>query len=980
MKKMNLKTLLGNSGSYTVLQGAADMDITDIAESASTAKKGSVFFCVRGIKKDGHDFIPEAVKNGVSAIIVENDVRVKEGTAVIRVKNAREAMFYAADKFYAGEKKKVSVIAITGTKGKTTVSYLIDALLKQQTGRENAVVGTIGYRIGKKHYPAGNTTPSNIKVHKLIAMTARAGIKYFIIEASSEALDQGRLRNIDVDSVVVTNVTRDHFDYHKNFANYLKAKMIVISNMKKGGRFVVNIDSKGSREMVAGARAKTADIITCSTKKKAGIRLLKYSLDIKGTDFTLDVKGKKMEISTELVGMHNIYNIMSAIGAVKGIVSGNNMIKALADFKTVDGRLDRAYSGEFDVIVDYAHTPDSMEKTLTALNALKKGRVITVFGAGGNKDRGKRPLMGAIAEKLSDEVIVTSDNPRYEEPGKIIADIMNGVRRKKDIMIVPDRRLAIAAAVKKAVKDDIVLIAGKGHETYQEIKGKRHPFEDKKVALEMIKKHRGVKKIYLSGLLKNMNYSLLSGSTEIEIKGVEDNSRRVKKGFLFIAVKGFSHDGHDYIAEAVKRGAAAVLVEKKVRVRGAAVIKVKNTREALFKITDRFFSGTKGKIKIIGVTGTNGKTTAVYMTDGILRAEYGGKNAVAGTIEYKVGKNYYPSINTTPSNVILHRLIEEAVGKKLKYFIMEVSSHALDQDRIKNIELDTAVVTNVTRDHFDYHKNFRNYLAAKLKIVDAMREGGRLVINLDDASSGKFIAAAKKRRLKILTYSLNKKRADIKPVSYSLDINGVTAELDIKGSRETIRCNLPGIHNLYNMMSAVGACLNEARIKSIKRGIENLKSVNGRTEMVYDGNFKVMVDYAHTPDALEQVLSTLAKVKKGRLITVFGAPGNRDRGKRPLMGKVAEKLSDTVIITSDNTENEKPMDIINEVLGGVRNPGKAVVEPDRRKAIRLAIGGAKPGDVVLIAGKGHEKYQDIMGKKSAFEDKNEALKALKAAK
>jgi UDP-N-acetylmuramoyl-L-alanyl-D-glutamate--2,6-diaminopimelate ligase len=181
-------------------------------------------------------------------------------------------------------------------------------------------------------------------------------------------------------------------------------------------------------------------------------------------------------------------------------------------------------------------------------------------------------------------------------------------------------------------------------------------------------------------------------------------------------------------------------------------------------------------------------------------------------------------------------------------------------------------------------------------------------------------------------------------------------------------------------MSAVGACLNEARIKSIKRGIENLKSVNGRTEMVYDGNFKVMVDYAHTPDALEQVLSTLAKVKKGRLITVFGAPGNRDRGQRPLMGKVAEKLSDTVIITSDNTENEKPMDIINEVLGGVRNPGKAVVEPDRRKAIRLAIGGAKPGDVVLIAGKGHEKYQDIMGKKSAFEDKNEALKALKAAK
>jgi UDP-N-acetylmuramoyl-L-alanyl-D-glutamate--2,6-diaminopimelate ligase len=652
MKKMALAELLIKGQPYDVINGSAAVGISDIAESAAGAKKGSVFFCVRGIEKDGHDFIPEAVKNGASAIIVEKDVHVKGGTAVIKVKDAREAMFYAADKFYAAEKKKVKVIAITGTKGKTTVSYLIDALLKEQTGMENAVVGTIGYRIGKNHYPAGNTTPSNIKVHKLIALAAAAGIKYFIIEASSQALDQGRLRNIEVASVVVTNVTRDHFDYHKNFANYLKAKMIVISNMKKSGRFVINVDSKGSREMLAMARRRTRDIVTCSTQKPSSIRLMKYSLDIKGTDFTLDIRGKKCEISTELVGMHNIYNIMSAVGALTGIVSEKNMVKALASFKTVEGRLDKAYSGEFDVIVDYAHTPDSMEKILTALNTLKKGRIITVFGAGGNKDRGKRPIMGAIAEKLSDRVIVTSDNPRFEEPGKIIADIMAGITDKKMVAVEPDRRRAIAAAVKEAAKDDIVLIAGKGHETYQEIKGKRFPFEDKKVSLEMIKKHKGVKKLFLVSLLKNMNYKVLSGTTDMEIKGIEDNSAKVKKGFLFIAVKGFSRDGHDYVEEAVRRGAVAVLVQKDIRVKNTAVIKVKNTREALFTVTDRFYSDIKGRIKIIGVTGTNGKTTTVYMADSILKAEYGRQNAIVGTIEYRIGSNYYPSLNTTPSNIV----------------------------------------------------------------------------------------------------------------------------------------------------------------------------------------------------------------------------------------------------------------------------------------------------------------------------------------
>jgi UDP-N-acetylmuramyl-tripeptide synthetase len=978
MKKMSLKELLTGIKGYTLASGSANTVITDIAESAAAAKKGSLFFCMKGIERDGHDFITEALRNGVTAIVVEKDVSVKQGVAVIKVKDARQAMYSMVDRFYKDDKKKVKIIAITGTKGKTTVSYLIDALLKAQTGKDNAVVGTIGYRIGKKTYAAGNTTPSNIKVHKLISEAAKAGIKYLIIEASSQALDQGRMMNIAVDAAVLTNITRDHFDYHKNFSNYLKAKMIILGNLKAGGRFAINLDTKGAAEMLKAAKKKTKNIITCAMDVKADVRPVKYSLDIKGTDFTLDIRGIKQEFATVLAGRHNIYNIMNAVAAVAGIVSEKNMAKAIADFKTVEGRMDKAYSGEFDVIVDYAHTPDSMEKILEALNALKKtGRIITVFGAGGNKDRGKRPIMGAIAERLSDKVVVTSDNPRYEEPGKIIADIMAGIKDRKTVIVEPDRKSAIEAAIKEAAKNDIVLIAGKGHERYQEIKGKKHPFEDKKVSLEMIKKHKSEKKQSLASLLKGMDHKVLSGSTDMTINGLEDRSARVKKGFLFIAVKGFSHDGHDFVTEAVKHGAAAVLVERNMKIKGAAVIKVRDTKKALFAIADRYYTGVKGKIKIIGITGTNGKTTTAYMVDSILRAEYGRPNALVGTIEYRIGNEKYPSLNTTPSNLVLHKLIGDAVKKKLKYFIMEVSSHALDQDRIKNIELDTAVVTNVTRDHFDYHVNFRNYLAAKLKIVGETRPGGNLVVNIDDPNAGLFIKAGKSRGLNIITCSMEKK-ADIMTASYKADMTGVTADIRIKGAQEKMRINMPGSHNVYNMMSAAGACLNEARIKSIKKGLENLKAVNGRTDIAYNGKFTIMIDYAHTPDALEKVLEAVNQVKKGRVITVFGAPGNRDRGKRPLMGSVVERLSDRMVITSDNTEHEEPMDIIKEILKGLKRPATAVVEPDRRKAIRLAVRAAQPGDVVLIAGKGHETYQDIKGKKTRFEDRKEALKALKA--
>ncbi len=486
IKNKKLKTLLSGI-KYKILFGNTDVQIKGIAESTSTLKRGELFICIKGYSKDGHDFIMEAEKNGAAAIIVEHHVAVKGKATIIQVADSKKTMQEVTDRFYADAKKKVKIYGITGSKGKTTVSYITEALLKEKTGKECAVIGTIGYKIGRKIYSAKNTTPSNIRIHRLIAEVASKGIKHVIIEASSHALDQGRLSNIYFDSVALTNVTRDHFDYHKNFKNYLNAKLKIVEvNLKKGGRLVVNTDSKGAAEFIKAGKKKKAKIITYSWKDKTDIKLNAYDLDMKGMNFEIEDYGKRALFHSSLIGEHNICNVMAALGLTRGEVDLKTAVKAVRKFKTVKGRLEKVYSGEFTVFVDFAHTTDSLEKVLFTLNELKKSRIITVFGVSGNRDKGKRPMMGEVVNRLSDVVIITSDNPGTENLGEIIKEIMVGIKDKSKTIIMEDRTEAVRYAINVANKDDIVLLAGKGHEEYQIVGETKIPYNDKEVAMHAI--------------------------------------------------------------------------------------------------------------------------------------------------------------------------------------------------------------------------------------------------------------------------------------------------------------------------------------------------------------------------------------------------------------------------------------------------------------------------------------------------------------
>ncbi len=463
--------------------------ITGIEISSKKIRKGDIFICIKGTEDDGHNYINEAIKNGAKVIIGEKKIKIKNKDIIyIKVENTKKVYLDLITDLYKEYINKVEIIGITGTKGKTTVSYIIDALLKEQYKKLNTVLGTVKYIIGKKEYPADTTTPSLLEINRFIKESAKRGIKNIIMEISSHALAQGRVANLKLSRAVITNITRDHLDYHKTFSAYFAAKVKILDLIKKEGKVIINIDDKHLDKILSKMKEKRLKYITYSAKKKADLKLLNYTTDLNGSKFFLQIDGKKVFLDTPLIGLHNIYNIMAAIGTVYDKLDLKNIKKTIKKLKTVKGRLEKIYDKNFFVFIDYAHTPDSMEKVLETLHRFKKGKIVSVFGAGGNRDKGKRPLMGAVAEKYSDIIIITSDNPRFENPAMIIKDILNGIKNKKKVIVKENRKKALSLAVSIAQKDDIIIVMGKGHETYQIIGNRKIKFNDAQTILYEIEK------------------------------------------------------------------------------------------------------------------------------------------------------------------------------------------------------------------------------------------------------------------------------------------------------------------------------------------------------------------------------------------------------------------------------------------------------------------------------------------------------------
>jgi UDP-N-acetylmuramoyl-L-alanyl-D-glutamate--2,6-diaminopimelate ligase len=487
----------------------------------------------------------------------------------------------------------------------------------------------------------------------------------------------------------------------------------------------------------------------------------------------------------------------------------------------------------------------------------------------------------------------------------------------------------------------------------------------------------------LSALIGRALGIACSDAPRIDISGVTDDSREVRPGWLFVAVAGHDADGHQYINQAIATGAAAVVAQRQVGdTGGIPLILQPDTRVAAARLASTFYGlddlAASGRLRTVAVTGTNGKSTFCYMTRALAEAA-GHPCALLGTIEYDLIRRTLSASVTTPGPVALARYIAEAVAAGARMVVMEASSHALDQRRTDGLRFDVAVFTNLTGDHLDYHGDMDTYLAAKKRLFDGLAKGATAAVNVDDPVSERILAGCAARRL---TYGLNP-LADIRARIAEITAEGSRFELTTPVGSTEIHTRLVGRHNVVNCLAASSAGIALGLdLTTIRRGLESVRCVAGRLEPVSRPGAAddptVLVDYAHTDDALRNVLSALRPLSRAQLVVVFGCGGDRDRTKRPRMARVAAEYADRIVVTSDNPRTEPPEAILEQIVAGFDNRSlqRVTIETDRRKAIAEAIGGAAPGDIVLIAGKGHENYQVLGRTRIPFDDRAVALACL----
>ena len=472
----------------------------------------------------------------------------------------------------------------------------------------------------------------------------------------------------------------------------------------------------------------------------------------------------------------------------------------------------------------------------------------------------------------------------------------------------------------------------------------------------------------LNELLKNITPIKLIGNDDVEITGVNIDSRRIKTGHLFVAMKGTQVDGHQFIGKAIELGAISVLCEDlpKVLQEGITYVQVESTEDAVGKVATLFYGDPSHKLKLVGVTGTNGKTTIATLLYNMFR-KFGHKVGLLSTVCNYIDDVEVPADHTTPDPIELNELLAKMVEAGCEYAFMECSSHAIHQKRIGGLKFAGGLFTNLTRDHLDYHKTFENYRNAKKAFFDSLPKDAFAITNADD-KNGMIMVQNTKATVK--TYSI-RTLADFRARILECHFEGMYLEID---GRE-VGVQFIGKFNVSNLLAVYGAAIMLGKKpEDVLLVLSTLHSVNGRLEPIHSPEgFTAIVDYAHTPDALANVLNAIHEVLdgKGHVITVCGAGGNRDKGKRPLMAQEAVRQSDKVIITSDNPRFEEPQDIINDMLAGLNEQQmrKVISIVDRKEAIRTACMMAQKGDVVLVAGKGHETYQEIKGVKHHFDDK-----------
>ncbi|RMH44040.1 MAG: UDP-N-acetylmuramoyl-L-alanyl-D-glutamate--2,6-diaminopimelate ligase [Deltaproteobacteria bacterium] len=879
--------------------GDPDVDVRAVRDDSRRVEPGDLFVAVRGATVDGHAFAAQAASRGAAAVVVDHELPDVACTQVI-VPDTELALGLCAARMYGRPHDALALVAVTGTNGKTTTTYLVEAILAA-AGARPGVIGTVNYRYAGQVVPAPYTTPTPLELHRVLAAMRDAGCTHVVAETSSAALAMGRLAGVAFDVAVFTNLTQDHLDVHGSMDAYAAAKRrLFADHLAPGGAAVAFVDDPHGRPMLDAAPAGARRIaVTLGSDAGADVRVAASESTIAGLRAAIDTPRGRIDVaSAALIGAYNVANtaLAVAVGEALGLPHAA-VARGIADLDGVPGRVERVDNDAgLDIVVDYAHTPDALANVLAALRPLTRRRLLCVFGCGGDRDPTKRAPMGAAVAAGADCAYVTSDNPRTEDPDAIIRMILAGV--PDPTFVHRDRRLAIRAAVADAVPGDVVLIAGKGHEDYQDVGGRKIHFDDRQEARAAVAARRPI---------------VVDGHA---FSRVVIDSRIAAPGDLYVAIRGERFDGHAFCAAAVDAGATGVVVEPGRGVPGAIVIERPDTRAALGAIA-RDVRRRWGR-PVIGVTGSVGKTTTKELIAAALGA-VGCPLATRGSLN-----------NETGVPLTLLRLADH-----YSHAVIEMGMRGLGQIAyLRDIaEPDVGVVVNAGVAHVGVVGSRDAIARGKAELFERLPPHGVAVYPAADERLAARAAAAPRA----IGFG-DADGADVRLTTYTpAGAAGADVEVVAFGERLAFRLPLVGRHNAIDATCAIAAAtaVGVAPADAV-RGLANARPAWGRSEVRDVAGRHVLVDcYNANPDSTAAALRALAELRGERAaVAVLGDMlelGDEAAAAHRAAGRLAAELGiDVVAVGAFQAE-----------LGGT-------AADDADDAARIVAARTRPGDWVLV--------------------------------
>lgn len=840
---------------------------------------GDVFVACPGGSVDGRDYIARALEQGAAAVLCQAPVPVdlQSDTRVHAVHELRSVLGELADQWYGRPSAALSVVAITGTNGKTSCAQWISQALTA-VGKPCGSIGTLGAILPDGSSLGGDlTTPDVLTVHRVLALMRQAGAQAVALEASSIGIEQGRLDGVRIEVAGFTNLTRDHLDYHGSMERYEQAKARLFQWPGLAAA-VINADDEAGARLLQTLPASLA--LGYARERAAAFSVRDLQATVLGQVFTLVSPDGEVQIVTSLLGAHNVSNLLLVAGVLSKLGWPLSQIaRALSKTRPVDGRLqvvtpltlnDADPSGRGPlVVVDYSHTPDSLARALSALRSVadaRGGRLVCLFGCGGERDAGKRPEMGRIAADLADAVVVSSDNPRREDPAAIVAQILAGIPRSARLRVQADRARAIMQTIWSATPDDVILLAGKGHETYQEVAGVKLPFDDREWArLALLLPHAGT---------------------------LSTDTRRVGPNEVFLALAGEQFDGHDYLLQAQQAGACAAVVARPVPAVSLSQIVLGDTRLALMRMGAAWRAGFS--LPVIAVVGSNGKTTTKEMVSAILADWHGeaARLATAGNFNNDIGVPL-TLLRLRPE----HRAAVFELGMNHPGEIAVLAEMAAPS---------VVLITNAQREHQEFMHSVEAVARENGAAIEALPDDGVAVFPGDDAHCGIWEAQAGSRR--VLRFGLSPDLDVYAENIVSTDL-GTRCRVVTPAGNVDLTLPVPGLHNVRNALASIGAALAAgAPLASAVRALQAFSAVAGRMQrtVLDDGSTLIDDTYNANPDSVRVAVDVLSQLPSPRALVLgdMGEVGDNGPAMHREVGAYAREQGIDALYTLGEASRE----------------------------------------------------------------------------